>query len=276
MESKFNCPETFLKENQQFRAFLYSDYNIEPHYHDLYEMNIVLKGTGTHQIEDCSFRVRSGDVFVIPPKIVHSYYHTDQLDVFHILFRKSFLSNHQEAYQIPGFLQLTEIEPFLRQNFSKARFLHLSQKELLHLEIELSVLDDKAYNETDYSLLKYHTLWKLICLFSALLHRQLQQPEKKLRYENQILQSLETIHRHYGEKITIDSLCKAVFMSRSTFLRSFQHICGCSPIDYLNRYRKERAWELIEQGMLSKTEIAHLCGFYDLSHMERMIKQTIQ
>lgn len=273
MESRFNCPEDFLQENQLLRAFLYTDYEIEPHHHDLYEINIVWKGTGIHQIENASFRVKTGDVFVIPPKIVHSYYNTENLDVYHILFRRKFITdNKKEAIKVDGFLQLTEIEPFLRSSFSRAKFLHLSQNELLQLKSDLTFIEDGKFTDQNLNPLKYHTAWKILYWLSFLLCRQLHAKEKKSGHENEILHALELIHQHFGEKITIDFLCKQTFLSRSTFLRSFQNICGCSPIDYLNRYRKEQASEMIEQGTLSKTEIAHLCGFYDLSHMERMLK----
>ena len=64
-----------------------------------------------------------------------------------------------------------------------------------------------------------------------------------------------------------------VFLSRSTFLRSFKAVCGKSPIEYLNKYRCDKAIEQIDSLDRSKTEIAHKCGFYDLSHMERMLKK---
>jgi len=97
-------------------------------------------------------------------------------------------------------------------------------------------------------------------------------PEKK--YEMQIIRVLEYIHKNYSEKITIESLCRMAFLSRSTFLRSFKAVCGMSPIEYLNNYRCKKAFELFNSNDYSKTEIAHSCGFYDLSHMERMLKNT--
>jgi len=30
--------------------------------------------------------------------------------------------------------------------------------------------------------------------------------------------------------------------------------------------------ELMERGGISKTEAAHICGYYDLSHMERSLR----
>ena len=90
--------------------------------------------------------------------------------------------------------------------------------------------------------------------------------------KQQILDALEYIHQHFSEKITIDSLAKKAYLSRSTFIRSFQAFCSCSPIEYLLNYRTQKALDLLGNSTMSKTEIAHFCGFYDLSHMERSIK----
>jgi transcriptional regulator GlxA family with amidase domain len=95
---------------------------------------------------------------------------------------------------------------------------------------------------------------------------------KLSKYKLCILNTLEYIHAHFSEKITVDSLAARVYLSRSTFLRSFYEICGVSPISYLRKYRAQKAEELLASSALSKTEIAHLCGFYDLSHMEKSIK----
>ena len=95
---------------------------------------------------------------------------------------------------------------------------------------------------------------------------------KVKKYDVQIFRALEYIHKNYGEKITLDSLCKITFLSRSTFIRNFKEACGISPIEYLNKYRCKKARELLEAKEYTKTEVANMCGFYDLSHMERGLR----
>ena len=67
-------------------------------------------------------------------------------------------------------------------------------------------------------------------------------------------------------------VCGAPCSGKTTFLRSFGAICGCTPMQYITRYRCRRARELLASGEYSKTEIAVMCGFYDLSHMERVMR----
>ncbi len=279
MDIKFDCDldGTFPQKWQRVRAFLYANYSIEPHTHDFYEINIILSGRGIHRIGNACFDVKPGDVFIIPPMVVHAYNDTKELDVYHILLHKDFiLGNRSEAENVPGFLQLVEIEPFLRQKFTGEMFLHLSGSQLMQLKSDLNFIEDSgAFDAETLAPLKNHTTWKILYWFSGLLFLQMQKKDEKNKYDMEIVKTLEFIHQNYESKITIDLLCQKSFLSRSTFLRSFQGMCRCTPMEYVNRYRCKKAVEMMDNTHLSKTEIAHNCGFYDLSHMERTIKQLL-
>ena len=278
MNIKFHCDEAsnFRRHNCFVRAFTYTEYSIEPHTHDFYEMNIVVGGHGTHQIESSVFDAKIGDVFVIPPMTSHAYYNTEHLEVYQILMKKDFVrSNQDEAVTMPGFLQLMEIEPFLRQNCSESMFLHLNPTELSEIKAEFKFIEKNgAFDQEAFSSLHRHTTWKILYYLSYLLHKQNDGEKRAVptKYRQQILDTLEYLHQHFSQKIIIDRLADRVYLSRSTFIRSFQAFCGCSPIQYLTRFRTKKAMELLNNATMSKTEIAHTCGFYDLSHMEKSIK----
>lgn len=280
VDIKFHCDEKGnFGKGYAVSAFSFQNYAIEMHNHDFYEVNIVMGGSGTHCIENARVRVERGDVFVLPPMVAHAYIDTEGLEVYHILLQKSFLDqNRERSERVNGFVQLTEIEPFLRSNFSEDFFLKLNQSQLLQLKAELQVLDDVGdYLWEECAELKYHTAWKLLYWFSWLLSRQINDRKTTgLKYEARIVQALEYIHKNYGRKIAIEDLCGEVYLSRSTFLRHFQAVCGTSPIEYLNDYRCKTALQQLESSRYSKTEIAHNCGFYDLSHMERSLKKYLK
>ena len=274
----FHCDgKNHFMHGNSVRAFTYRNYSIPMHNHIFYEVNIILSGTGIHHIENGSVFVKQGDVFVIPPMVAHAYTDTDQMEVYHILLQKGFIDqNKAESVQVKGFLQLTEIEPFLRSNFSRALFLHLNPLQLLQLKNELEFIDDSSwFSQGNCEWMKCHAVWKILYWFSALLQEQLNAEKRSpgKEYELGIISVLEHIHENYSEKITIETLCRIAFLSRSTFLRGFKAICGMSPIEYLNQYRCKKAMEQLQSSGCTKTEIAHRCGFYDLSHMERMLKK---
>lgn len=252
----------------------YYDYSIETHIHDFYELNIVLSGTGIHRIEECAVPVKTGDVFVIPPYVAHSYNNCNNLDVFHLLIHPEFIRNNiGEARTVEGFTLLTEAEPFLRQNSPTPVFLRLSPVELEKTEHEIELISAKVgtYPEP----LVTHAVWTMLYNFSYMLSHQVMTQKSTLSKsgEKEILQALEYIHLHYGEKITIQTLCDTVYMSRSTFLRRFSELCRCTPTEYIIKYREKQANEMLAKGALSRSEIAHMCGFYDLSHMDKVLKK---
>ena len=277
-KSSFECPESMLSErNLHVRGILYKNYHIPPHHHEFYELNIILGGEGIHKIDEVSVPVKKGDVFLIPPYTVHAYCDTESLDVYHIIFTKKFIDeNKEEAISIPGFLQLIEIEPYLRKHISDSCFLHLSSTELSKIKPDILSIEDDGELDKEYLLpLKYHITWKILYYLSFLLDKQLNQSEKSEKTrENEILFKLmEYIHLNYYEKITVEHLCKIALLSRSSLFRVFMNVYKCTPMEYVNRYRCEKAMEMIEKGEVSKTHIAHNCGFYDLSHMERTMKK---
>ena len=280
MKIKFHCDEEtgFNRADQFVRAFTYENYSISPHNHDFYEINIVISGKGVHQIENYTLNVERGDVFVIPPLISHAYYNTDSLKVCHIIIKNKFIrGNQKESNKVRGYVQLMEIEPLLRQNNNDTLFLHLDATQLSELQYELRYLEDSGiFNQNSYSAIQGHSVWKLIYYLSYLYDKQINEKIKKkeAKFNVQILDTLEYLHMHFPERMTIEMLAERVFLSRSTFLRNFKISCGCTPGQYLNRYRVTKAKELLENSKLSKTEVAHFCGFYDLSHMERSIKNA--
>lgn len=275
----FTCSleDNFPDERDMVRAFTYRDYAIPTHVHDFYEINIVLAGEGVHQIESNSFAAGSGNVFVIPPGIVHGYSRTRRLDVFHLLIRPEFLENYaKDKAEVEGFELLMAIEPFLRHNFQKSLFLKLSPGQLQALQPDLEVITEGGpFDYPGSGPLKNHTALKILYWLSHLLTVQTYSGAKdySLETEQSILLALEYIHENFSRRITIPELCERAYMSRSTFMRNFKAVCGCTPMQYLQAHRKKAALEMLKKGGVKKTAVAHECGFYDLSHMERVLNR---
>ncbi len=281
LESQFHCSleGNFKAPSQMVRAFFYCNYSIEPHQHDFYEVNIVLAGKGQHLIENRSFAATKGDVFVIPPGIIHAYTESVDMDVFHILIRPSFLTRELESSSpVTGFRFLVDIEPFLRSQSQQSFFLHLSAPELALLQQDLSLITDGGLcQQENCEPLKNCTTLKLLYWMSLQLHRQIfQQPKTQFGTEQSIVIVLEYIHANFGEKITIETLCAIAHTSRPTLMRRFKALCGCSPMQYVLQYRKAKAVSMLQSSSLTKTQIAHACGFYDLSHMEHVLNQKFK
>lgn len=272
-ESTFDSLTSHPEQN--VIVLLHKNYLVQLHTHDFYEVNVILSGRGMHCIEGHSFPVKKGDVFVIPANISHSYKDCRDLDVYHICIRQDLLKKYAlDSAMVDGYDVLMEIEPFLRSNFDKRLFLSLSSAELNYIKGDLDLICSYPQPNPCEPLSRV-TVMKLLYYMAQLLYQQLHTCQEHIgEAEQMILQALEYIHRNYTQKIDIASICQHVHASRPTFMRKFKVVCGCSPIHYLMEYRSAQARKLLAEGVLSKTQIACECGFYDLSHMKKYISKS--
>ena len=260
----------FRHAEENVRCFLFGEYSIDLHVHDFLEINIVFGGKGVHRIGDTEVEVVPGCVFAIPAMVAHGYRNLGGLRVFHLLFRPVFLKTREDARRIEGLEALLEIEPFLREKQAVPLFLILSPKDLMSIQTELlPLLDGGALDYPGADVVREHAALKAVYWMAHLLTLQMQREQA---VSNQaILAALAYIHENYQQRISIDDLCARTFMSRSTLHRKFKTVCGCTPNQYLMQYRVKAAIKMMESET-NKTTVAHACGFYDLSHMEKCMQ----
>jgi AraC family transcriptional regulator len=103
-------------------------------------------------------------------------------------------------------------------------------------------------------------------------------PQRRMRgrlTQLQIRGLHEYIESHLGDVIQTRHLSEVVNLSRFHFCRVFRLSVGASPRKYLLQLRLQRAKVLLQESSSSVSEIAHLCGFVDQSHLTRMFRRRI-
>lgn len=257
------------------RGFETKKYNIAFHDHDFYEINIVFEGKGTHFIESRKFDACPGDVFVIPPGVLHAYEsEDDRFNVFHLIAKNEFFADYQrELGQLSQLKMLLEIEPYLRRQNRKF-FMTLSYQQLLAVKQQAAVFSRlEGDNSSQAHVIRTVQTLKLICDLC-----QYMQENVDIRRDRDyagILLALDHIHNHYGEKLTVQTLTKLTYLSKATLNRQFQKYCQTSPNAYILAYRCQMAQKYLRLGK-SKAQTAQECGFYDQSHMEKMLARYLQ
>lgn len=266
----------FPLEDVRVKAFPYYDYSIEPHDHEFYEINVILSGKGIHTIDGKSTNAYRGCVFCIAPGSIHEYSETESLTVYHIVISAEVIKNNlKEALKAPGFGLFTGEALTEKEKNAGNNFLVLSESKLQHIENELALINRfGTYGIPENSPQIVHSVWNLIYFFSYELSKK-ENGTETLKYRGQILKVLEFMHSNFEKKLSIDTLSKMSFMSRSTFIRAFESVCGKTPMKYLDDYRISQAVMLLESTPMTKSEIADKCGFYDLSHLEKKLKSKL-
>ena len=74
------------------------------------------------------------------------------------------------------------------------------------------------------------------------------------------------VEAHYGEKITLGDLARAVHISEGECSRFFKRITGMTPFRYIQWYRIQRSKELLRRGEGSIADIAQETGFSSQSY----------
>lgn len=81
--------------------------------------------------------------------------------------------------------------------------------------------------------------------------------------------ALQYVARHYAEDVRIGQMARSCSMSESHFRRLFTLLVGCSPLEYLNRYRVHHAISLLCTTHDSMESIASRAGFSSVSTFNR-------
>lgn len=240
------------------------------HSHEFYELNIVLNGSGTHTLGDSCISVRPGDVFVIPPSVKHTYAPDEALDIYHVLIQTEFLLRYfDDLNTLPGFKTLFEIEPTLRETTGSSYFLHLNVSERREIQAEIDkIAAAQANGQFGYQNL---TTLYLICILSTKMHARNQITEKEASATLTVMHTIEYIQNHLEQKLTVAHLAALAAMSEATYSRHFKKLLRAAPAEYIQNCRIQKAKRLLAEKKHTKTEIAMLCGFYDISHMNKYL-----
>lgn len=84
---------------------------------------------------------------------------------------------------------------------------------------------------------------------------------------------IQTILDHPEQPYTLETLADVAHMSRSTFIRHFEHCFGRTAMDYLRDIRLRRSAQLLQVSGLSVDGIAGKVGFASRSHFSRTFQE---
>jgi AraC-like DNA-binding protein len=91
----------------------------------------------------------------------------------------------------------------------------------------------------------------------------------------QIGKALALIHQKIDHPWTVAGLAEQVNMSRTGFAVRFSQVAGITPLDYLTRWRMEKAGDLLLQGEESLDEIARRVGYESGAAFSKAFKREM-
>lgn len=249
------------------------------HGHEFTEVNIVLRGRGSHFLDRKCFQVKRGDIFIIPPGVRHAY-EGRHLDVFHLLIGGQFLARHgSRLLLISGFLPLFSVEPYFRTENDFRFGLNVDGKDFekvagLINEIDVDLKEGGWGKEIGAEALVLYLI-AILCntYVRKMIHggSQREVPSRARSFQRVI----SHIEAHYAEKLTLGSLARVSGMSSNHLGRLFQSVFGLTPMDFLQQHRLRVAQMLLLNHEKKITDVAMETGFYDSAHFSRCFSKQI-
>ena len=263
--------DCFLQDSEHLvHAYLHTNYMHKMHVHQFYEMNLIVAGDGWHYIGESTLPVGVGDVFILPPDVPHGYLSNGSLDILHLLLRADFMGRYRaELDRLPAFSLLFDIEPQVRRTSGRGYNLQIPHHVLPSFREECERII-RAEESEQYTYQNVLTLG-FIGSLGELLRQSMQQKAEFHTRGGELLRVMAYIRDHLGQRLTLEKLAAGANMSKATLNRHFREILHVSPMQYVLQCRIEKAKTLLAHAELSKTEIAQLCGFFDLAHMNKYL-----
>lgn len=151
----------------------------------------------------------------------------------------------------------------------------LTEVSLLHaapdpeLQLLLQGLIEAASSPDSMMLLEKKTL------FYRLLNKVLQaeRHERNRSSYPMIDDAIRYIHAHYSDPVTLDLLASRYGLKPKYFSSLFRDYVGVGPIDYVIRYRINRAHELLMTGQFTVAAVARSVGYPDAYYFSRLFKK---
>lgn len=88
--------------------------------------------------------------------------------------------------------------------------------------------------------------------------------------------ALSYIHTNYDKKITLDSICKHIYVSKTHLSQQFKSEMKVSIINYLKSYRITQGKYLLEHTNLSILDIALETGFENANYFSNVFKSSVK
>lgn len=242
---------------------------VNQHWHSEVEFAYIRRGTATFQIGNEFVPVNCGDGIFINSKAIHGYAATEKTIVPNIVFSPDLIAGMNQA------VYRKLVEPIISSGIT---YLFLSktidwQNSILNKLLVLFelMLSDEETKELDVQQ-TVTSIWRILYMNRASCFRlpRITNIQTQVRLRTMLLY----IYNHYSQKISLLDIASAANISKNEALRCFREEIATSPIDYLNKFRLDKACKRLLTTDHSISEVSLSVGFESSSYFNRLFKKT--
>lgn len=229
-------------------------YGWGPGVRDHYLLHYIVSGRGSYETEGRTFVPGPGDAFLARPD-TPIYYRADREDPWEYYW---------VGFSGPSAPLLLAQTPFTRRQ----PVLHPAAGERLRQ----ALLDIYKARGVDYPS-AVRMAGYLQAALGLLMESSPKRGEEAL--SGYARQGADFLQRNYSRAISVEEAARQAGVSRSYLYRAFQAEFGCSPAEYLTRYRIQRARQLLHHSPLPIGAVAVSVGFEDPFYFSRVFKREV-
>jgi AraC family transcriptional regulator of arabinose operon len=220
------------------------------------KMYYITEGEGFLKVKDQLYYPKPGEIYLMPAGVVQSY---------------GTLTNHTFGKYWCHFTAKIG-EHHLFQALNTSPFITIEEQHAERWKTKFEQLID--YTHSDKLTAKIHINAILLELIADYIE-QCDQVKFNLKIApafekmNAVLQHIDA---HLTDNLTVDGLAEIAHFHPNYFIQLFKNFTGCSPIQYINRIRLEKAKHLLAMTEFNVSTIAEAVGL-ELSYFSRMFRE---
>lgn len=255
----------YLNENYKlFHIYDKRSMDFEGHSHDFHKLIICLSGSVNYTIEGKNYVLSPWDILLVPKNMIH-HSKTDALQAYEriVLFIDDiYLKNLGDGT--------------LSDCFDRA---FDGGKCLFHAEGEIKDIVFSAATELEKEA-KKQLFGSSLCTDANFVRIMVNigrlspadDGKEGVVADTRLDEIISYINANYSKDLTIETLAKKFYISRSYLMHKFKNVTGGSVHSYINEKRLTAALSLLRDGYAA-TDAAQLCGFSDYTVFYKSFKK---
>ncbi|MDT8718377.1 AraC family transcriptional regulator [Clostridium sp. 19966] len=217
---------------------------------EYYLIHYILSGKGKFTIREKSYKLSSGDMFIIRPQEI-TYYEADSKDPWEYIWIGFDYDSNAEVFSGLDFLKNDVITSKTCENIFRSML--LAEKLNFSKEMFLSS--------------------KLFELFSILVEGSERSSKQCDLPNTYVMKAKNYIDTQYVNKISVEAISNFLGIDRRYFCSIFKKYLGKSPQKYIIDLRLEKAARLLLEQGYSPSEAAASTGYEDIFNFSKMFKK---
>jgi AraC-like DNA-binding protein len=230
-------------------------YRWGPGIRDHYLIHYISAGSGTYTVQDRTFQLKEGDVFLIYPGMAASY----QADM-----------RRPWSYEWVGFAGTDARTILDMTDFSPDSLVLTAPSYGRELQRHLRRINQAFGNTFRESISMTGELYSLLAL---LVDGSSRDRTVRGRDTETVRSAVQFIEQRYSYAISVEDVADYVGVSRSTLFRVFTRQMGVSPKEYLDNYRIDKARFLLRHSELTIGAIAVSVGYDNGLYFSKAFKK---